>query len=75
MSAPAVVVSSSALTDALDCASLAILLAESGDAAGMRTALLEAFDAADGAFAPGSDEAGALATVLAAVLQVPEVTA
>lgn len=72
---PAAVLSSVALGDAFDCASAAILLAESGDPAGMRTALLEAFAAADGAFAPGSPEAEALSTVLSAVLLVPEAVA
>jgi hypothetical protein len=72
--APAPVLSSSALGDALDCASLAILLAESGDPAGMRAALLKAFDAADEAFPAGSPVVEALVTVLSAVLLIPEVT-
>jgi len=72
---PAPVLSSSALGDALDCASLAILLAESGDPAGMRAALLKAFDAGDEAFPAGSPVADALVTVLFAVASVSEVTA
>lgn len=71
---PGAVLSSVALSDALDCASAAVLLAESGDPEGMRSALLEAFTAADKAFPPGSPQAEALVTVLSAVLLVPEVT-
>jgi hypothetical protein len=68
------VLSSVALSDAFDCASAAVLLAESGDPEGMRAALLEAFTAADGAFPAGSPQAEALVTVLSAVWLVPEVT-
>jgi hypothetical protein len=72
---PAAVLSSVALSDAFDCASAAIVLAESGDPAGMRAALLQAFDAGDGAFPAGSALAEALVLVLSAVWLVPEVTA
>lgn len=72
---PGTVLSSVALSDAFDCASAAILLAETGDAAGMRAALAQAFDAADKAFPADSAQAEALSTVLAAVWLVPEVTA
>lgn len=60
------------LYDALNCASMSVLLAESQDEAGSRTALLEAFTAADRAFPDGSPEAEALVTVLSAVALVPE---
>lgn len=63
------------LYDALNCASLAVLLAESDDADGARAALLEAFTAADSAFPAGSPEAEALATVLFAAWRVPEAAA
>lgn len=71
---PADVLSSVALSDAFDCASAAILLAESGDPEGMRAALLKAFEAADEAAAEGSPLAEALVTVLSAVLLVSAVT-
>lgn len=73
--APVPVLSSTALGDALDCASLAILLAESGDPAGMRAALLKAFDAGDEAFPADSPVAEALSMVLAAVASVAEAVA
>jgi len=67
------VLSSVALGDAFDCASSALLLGECGDPEGKRAAILKAFESADGAFEPGSEEAAALAIVLSAVWLVPEV--
>lgn len=71
---PADVLSSVALSDALDCASAAIILAEIGDPEGTRSALLKGFEAADEAAVEGSPLAEALVTVLSAVLLVAEVT-
>ena len=61
-----------ALYDALNCASLAVLLAESGDPRQAETALLEASAAACEAFPAGSPEAEALGIVLAAAGRVPD---
>jgi len=61
-----------ALYDALNCASLAVLLAESGDAAGAEVPLLEASLAATDAFPAGSPEAAALGVILAAAGRVSE---
>jgi hypothetical protein len=72
---PGPVLSSVALSDALDCASAGIVLAEAGDPAGMRAAVAQGFDAADEAALEGSALADALVTVLSAVLLVQEVTA
>jgi hypothetical protein len=59
-----------ALYDALNCASMAVLLAESGDAGQAETTLLEASLAAVEAFTPGSPEADALGIILAATGRV-----
>jgi hypothetical protein len=56
-----------ALYDALDCASLAVLVAEGGEIAKAETALLEASIAASEAFSPCSPEAAALNVILGAV--------
>jgi predicted RNA polymerase sigma factor len=64
-----------ALYDALNCASLAVLLAESGDANRAEAALLEASLAASEAFPVGSPEAEALGVILTAAGRVSEVTA
>jgi hypothetical protein len=63
-----------ALYDALNCASLAVLHAESGNLAQAEAALLEASLAAADAFPFGSPEAGALLVILAAAGRVAEVT-
>lgn len=63
--------SPSALYDALNCASLAVLLAESGDPGQAEASLMEAHLA----FPAGSPESAALGIVLAAVARVTEVTA
>jgi hypothetical protein len=64
-----------ALYDALNLASLAVLLGESGDAGRAETTLLEADIAAMDAFPAGSPEAQALGVILAAAGRVSEVTA
>jgi hypothetical protein len=65
-----------ALYDALNCASLAVLAAETGRSAVAETALMEASAAAAGAFPAGSPEAEALGVILAAAGRVTaEVTA
>lgn len=64
-----------ALYDALNCASLAVLLAESGDPGQAEAALMEASLAAVDAFPAGSPEAAALGVILAAAGRVPEMTA
>ena len=64
-----------ALYDALNTASLAVLLAESGDAGQAEAALLEASLAASDAFPAGSPESMALGVILAAAGRVAEVTA
>ncbi len=61
-----------ALYDALNCASIAVLLAESGDAGQAEAALMEASLAATDAFPAGSPQAAALGIILAAAGQVPE---
>lgn len=61
-----------ALYDALNCASLAVLLGESGDRRGAEGALMEASQAAVDAFPAGSPEAEALGVILAAAGQVRE---
>jgi hypothetical protein len=63
-----------ALYDALNCLSLAVLFAESGDTGRSETALLEASVAAGDAFPAGSPEADALGVILAAAARVPETT-
>lgn len=64
-----------ALYDALNLTSLAVLLAESGDADRAETTLLEASLATSEAFPIGSPEAEALGVILAAASRVSEVTA
>jgi predicted RNA polymerase sigma factor len=59
-----------ALYDALNCASLAVLLAESGDAGHAESTLTEASLAAVDAFPAGSPEAVALGVILAAAGRV-----
>lgn len=62
------------LYDTLFCASLAVLLAESGDKDGAEAALLEARTAAGLAAPAGSDLANGLDLVLAAAGRVREAT-
>lgn len=65
-----------ALYDALNCASMAVLLAESGDTRQAEAVLLEASFAAADAFPFGSPRAEALGVILAAAAEVTaEVTA
>lgn len=64
----------SSLYDTLFCASLAVLLGESGDEGGQLAALMEAHLAAGGAAAEGSELAKALEIVLAHAGRVREVT-
>jgi hypothetical protein len=63
-----------AFYDVLNLAALAVLAAQTDDAAMAETALLEASLAASGAFPAGSPEAEALGVILAAAGRVSEVT-
>jgi len=60
-----------ALYDALYCASMAVLLAESGDAGHAEATLMEASLAAVDAFPADSPEAAALGVILVAAGRVP----
>jgi hypothetical protein len=64
-----------ALYDALNCASLAVLHAETGDADRASVALFEASLAAADAFPEDSREAQALAVILDAAARVQEAVA